>query len=42
VNDFSAPIPFGPTVRGIGYWFRRDISPAGKEQDDNVSNADSR
>ena len=24
VTDFSAPLPFGPTVRGIGYRFRRD------------------
>src|SRR5262245_35120011 len=23
VTDFSAPLPFGPTVRGVGYWFRR-------------------
>lgn len=23
VTDFAAPLPFGPTVRGIGYWFRR-------------------
>jgi SAM-dependent methyltransferase len=23
VNDFAAPLPFGPMVRGIGYWFRR-------------------
>lgn len=23
VTDFRAPLPFGPTVRGIGYWFRR-------------------
>jgi SAM-dependent methyltransferase len=22
VTDFAAPLPFGPTVRGIGYWFR--------------------
>ena len=24
VNDFKAPLPFGPTVRGVGYWFRRN------------------
>lgn len=24
VTDFAAPLPFGPTVRGIGYWFRRN------------------
>lgn len=23
VTDFAAPLPFGPTVRGIGYWFQR-------------------
>jgi SAM-dependent methyltransferase len=23
VADFSAPFPFGPVVRGVGYWFRR-------------------
>ena len=23
VTDFAAPLPFGPTVRGIGDWFRR-------------------
>lgn len=23
VRDFAAPLPFGPTVRGVGYWFRR-------------------
>lgn len=23
VKDFAAPLPFGPTVRGVGYWFRR-------------------
>jgi cyclopropane fatty-acyl-phospholipid synthase-like methyltransferase len=23
VTDFAAPLPFGPTVRGIGYWFGR-------------------
>lgn len=23
VQDFAAPLPFGPTVRGIAYWFRR-------------------
>jgi SAM-dependent methyltransferase len=23
VTDFAAPLPFGPTVRGVGYWFRR-------------------
>jgi SAM-dependent methyltransferase len=22
-TDFSAPLPFGPTVRGVAYWFRR-------------------
>jgi SAM-dependent methyltransferase len=24
ITDFATPLPFGPTVRGIGYWFRRD------------------
>ena len=23
VTDFPAPLPFGPTVRGVGYWFQR-------------------
>ena len=23
VNDFATPLPFGPFVRGVGYWFRR-------------------
>lgn len=23
VTDFATPLPFGPVVRGIGYWFRR-------------------
>lgn len=23
VTDFAAPMPFGPTVRGVGYWFKR-------------------
>jgi SAM-dependent methyltransferase len=23
ISDFDAPLPFGPTVRGVGYWFRR-------------------
>lgn len=23
VVDFAAPMPFGPTVRGVGYWFER-------------------
>jgi hypothetical protein len=23
VTDFAAPLPFGPTVRGVGYGFRR-------------------
>jgi SAM-dependent methyltransferase len=23
ITDFAAPLPFGPTVRGIGYWLRR-------------------
>jgi hypothetical protein len=23
VTQFAAPLPFGPTVRGLGYWFRR-------------------
>ena len=23
VTDFAAPMPFGPTVRGVAYWFRR-------------------
>lgn len=27
VADFAAPLPFGPTVRGIGYWFRRGALP---------------
>ncbi|HEX6158737.1 MAG TPA: class I SAM-dependent methyltransferase [Thermoanaerobaculia bacterium] len=22
-TDFAAPMPFGPVVRGVGYWFRR-------------------
>jgi SAM-dependent methyltransferase len=22
VTDFATPLPFGPTVRGVGYWFR--------------------
>jgi hypothetical protein len=26
VEDFDAPPPFGPRVRGIGYWFRRSNS----------------
>jgi SAM-dependent methyltransferase len=26
VTDFAAPMPFGPTVRGVGYWFRRSSS----------------
>jgi SAM-dependent methyltransferase len=25
VKDFSAPLPFGPTVRGAGYWFKRRL-----------------
>jgi hypothetical protein len=25
VRDFAAPLPFGPTVRGVGYWFRRGV-----------------
>jgi len=31
VTDFAAPLPFGPTVRGIGYWFRSAVGggPAG-------------
>jgi cyclopropane fatty-acyl-phospholipid synthase-like methyltransferase len=28
VTDFSAPLPFGPTVRGVGYWFHR-LPPVG-------------
>jgi SAM-dependent methyltransferase len=24
ITDFDTPLPFGPTVRGIGYWFRRE------------------
>ena len=24
VAEFAAPLPFGPTVQGIGYWFRRE------------------
>jgi SAM-dependent methyltransferase len=24
VTDFPVSLPFGPTVRGIGYWFRRN------------------
>lgn len=23
IDEFEAPFPFGPMVRGIGYWFRR-------------------
>lgn len=23
VHDFETPLPFGPVVRGVGYWFRR-------------------
>jgi SAM-dependent methyltransferase len=23
VSDFAAPLPFGPVVRGVNYWFRR-------------------
>lgn len=23
ITDFPAPMPFGPVVRGVGYWFRR-------------------
>jgi len=23
VTDFATPLPFGPRVRGVGYWFRR-------------------
>lgn len=23
ITDFAAPMPFGPIVRGVGYWFRR-------------------
>jgi cyclopropane fatty-acyl-phospholipid synthase-like methyltransferase len=23
VSDFETPLPFGPIVRGVGYWFRR-------------------
>jgi SAM-dependent methyltransferase len=26
INDFDAPLPFGPHVRGVGYWFRRSSS----------------
>ena len=26
VTDFDAPLPFGPKVRGVGYWFRRSSS----------------
>jgi SAM-dependent methyltransferase len=29
-TDFAAPLPFGPTVRGVGYWFHR--APSAKEQ----------
>jgi cyclopropane fatty-acyl-phospholipid synthase-like methyltransferase len=25
VTDFAAPLPFGPMVRGVGYWFRRRL-----------------
>jgi hypothetical protein len=42
VTDFSAPLPFGPTVRGVGYLFRRrpphrdgvkvDVAPVGREE----------
>jgi SAM-dependent methyltransferase len=31
VTDFAAPLPFGPTVRGLGYWFRRGLQ-AGAHQ----------
>ncbi|HYK05470.1 MAG TPA: class I SAM-dependent methyltransferase [Thermoanaerobaculia bacterium] len=24
VTDFAAPMPFGPMVRAVGYWFRRE------------------
>lgn len=24
VKDFETPLPFGPVVRGVGYWFRRN------------------
>jgi SAM-dependent methyltransferase len=23
ITDFDTPLPFGPVVRGVGYWFRR-------------------
>jgi len=26
VSDFDAPMPFGPKVRGVGYWFKRSSS----------------
>lgn len=26
VTDFDAPLPFGPKIRGVGYWFRRSSS----------------
>ena len=26
VTDFDAPMPFGPKVRGVGYWFKRSSS----------------
>ena len=28
VADFAAPLPFGPMVRGVGYWFERAKTPA--------------
>ncbi len=29
VADFAAPLPFGPTVRGVGYWFERSETKPG-------------
>ncbi|HET8773383.1 MAG TPA: class I SAM-dependent methyltransferase [Thermoanaerobaculia bacterium] len=26
ISDFDAPLPFGPRIRGVGYWFRRSSS----------------
>jgi hypothetical protein len=23
ITDFETPLPFGPVVRGVGYWFKR-------------------
>lgn len=29
VADFAAPLPFGPVVRGVGYWFERRATKGG-------------